>query len=139
MKKGLSVLLSVCLAAAMLAGCGTSSSTAPAKESAASAQETADAALEAEGGGKKMVIGDTTFNPENAEPDVNPHNDYAGWACIRYGIGETLIHYSDSMEVEPWLAKSWENVDPLTWKLTLQDNVYFSSGRLMDADLLILS
>ena len=134
MKKGLSVLLSVCLAAAMLAGCGTSSSTAPAKESAASAQETADAALEAEGGGKKMVIGDTTFNPENAEPDVNPHNDYAGWACIRYGIGETLIHYSDSMEVEPWLAKSWENVDPLTWKLTLQDNVYFSSGRLMDAE-----
>ena len=64
---------------------------------------------------------------------MNPHNDYAGWACIRYGIGETLIRYSDSMEVEPWLAKEWENVDDLTWKITLQDGVKFSSGRDMDA------
>ena len=82
---------------------------------------------------KTLVIADTTFNPENAEPDVNPHNDYAGWACIRYGIGETLVHYSDTMELEPWLAREWENTDELTWKLTLQDNVSFSSGRPMDA------
>ena len=53
---------------------------------------------------KTFVFGDTTFNPENEEPDVNPHNTYAGWACIRYGIGETLFRYSDSMEMEPWLA-----------------------------------
>ena len=83
---------------------------------------------------KTMTIGDTTFNPENAEPNVNPHEDYAGWACIRYGVGETLVHYSDSMEIEPWLAKSWENVDELTWTLTLQDGVTFHSGRVMDAE-----
>ena len=83
---------------------------------------------------KTMIIGDTTFNPENAEPNVNPHEDYAGWACIRYGIGETLIRYSDSMEVEPWLAESWENTDELTWVITLRDDVTFSSGRKMDAE-----
>ena len=83
---------------------------------------------------KTMVIGDTTFNPENAEPDVNPHNDYAGWACIRYGIGETLFKLSDEMELTPWLAKEWENIDPLTWRITLQDGVKFSSGRDMDAE-----
>ena len=83
---------------------------------------------------KTLTIGDTTFNPENAEPDVNPHNDYAGWACIRYGVGETLVHYSDTMEVEPWLAKEWENVDEKTWKITLQDGVRFHSGRTMDAE-----
>ena len=38
------------------------------------------------------------------------------------------------MEIEPWLAKEWENVDELTWKITLQDNVKFSSGRDMDAE-----
>ena len=80
------------------------------------------------------MIGDTTFNPSNEELDVNPHNSYSGWACIRYGIGETLVKYSDDMELQPWLAKEWENTDPLTWKITLQDNVTFSSGRAMDAE-----
>lgn len=62
-----------------------------------------------------MVIGDTTFNSENWEETVDPHRTYNGWACIRYGIGETLVHYTDSMELEPWLAKSWENDGNLPW------------------------
>ena len=85
------------------------------------------------GGQKVLTIGDTTFNSSNEEPDVNPHNAYAGWACIRYGIGETLIKYTDNMEIQPWLAVKWENPDELTWKFTLRDNVTFSSGRKLDA------
>ena len=81
---------------------------------------------------KTMVIGDTTFNSENWEETVDPHRTYNGWACIRYGVGETLVHYTDTMELEPWLAKSWENDDNCTWTITLQDNVTFSSGRKMD-------
>ena len=118
------------LAIGMLGGCGSSSSDAKNTESSTAAAEKDTATS----GTKKLVIGDTTFNPENAEADVNQHNDYSGWACIRYGIGETLVHYSDAMEIEPWLAKSWENVDELTWKLTIQDGVTFSSGRTMDAE-----
>lgn len=87
-----------------------------------------------EKGKKTLVIGDTTFNSSNEENNVNPHDSYSGWACIRYGIGETLVKYSDTMEIEPWLAKEWENVDERTWKITLQDNVKFSSGRDMDAE-----
>ena len=83
--------------------------------------------------GKVLTIGDTTFNSSNEEPDVNPHNAYAGWACIRYGIGETLVKYSDNMEIQPWLATKWENVDELTWKFTLREGVKFSSGRALDA------
>ena len=83
---------------------------------------------------KTFVFGDTTFNPENEEADVNPHNTYAGWACIRYGIGETLFHYSDAMEIEPWLATEYENPDDLTWIITLRDDVSFSSGRKMDGE-----
>lgn len=84
--------------------------------------------------GTTFVFGDTTFNAENEEPDVNPHNTYSGWACIRYGIGETLFRYSDSMEIEPWLATGYELVDELTWKITLRDNVTFSNGRIMDGE-----
>ncbi len=83
---------------------------------------------------KTFVMGDTTFNAENEEADVNPHNTYAGWACIRYGIGETLFRYSDEMEIEPWIAESYENVDDLTWTITLKDNVTFSNGKAVDAE-----
>ena len=87
MRKTLTIALTLCLILSLFAGIGGT------------------AAAE----GKTMIIGDTTFNPENSEPDVNPHNDYAGWPCIRYGIGETLIRYSDTMETEPWLATDWSN------------------------------
>ena len=30
---------------------------------------------------KTFVFGDTTFNAENEEADINPQNTYAGWAC----------------------------------------------------------
>lgn len=84
-------------------------------------------------GGKTFVMGDTTFNPENNEPDINPHNDNSGWACIRYGVGETLFRYSDTMEIEPWLAESYEPVDDVTWRIVLRKNVTFTSGRPVDA------
>ena len=118
MKRVVSLLLIVCLAITLLAGCGGSDQPN---------NEPADTK-------KTMVIGDTTFNSENWEETVDPHRTYNGWACIRYGIGETLVHYTDSMELEPWLAKSWENDGDLIWTITLQDNVTFSSGRKMDAE-----
>ena len=68
---------------------------------------------------KTMIIGDTTFNSENWEETVDPHRTYNGWACIRYGIGETLVRYTDNMELEPWLATAWENDGGLTWTITL--------------------
>ena len=68
---------------------------------------------------KTFVFGDTTFNAENEEADINPQNAYAGWACIRYGVGETLFRYSDTMEIEPWVAKEYENID----KSDLEDHV----------------
>lgn len=116
-KKWLALGLVVCLALGILTGCGSSEKGSTANTS----------------GGKTLVFGDTTFNPENSEPDINPHRDNSGWAAIRYGVGETLFKYSDKMEIQPWIAKSGENIDPLTWKITLNDNVTFSNGRKVDA------
>lgn len=119
-KKAGVCLLAVCLTAGVLSGCG--------KTAANTSSQAADSKE------KVFYYGDTTFNAENDESDVNPHNGYSGWACIRYGIGETLFKYSDSMELEPWLAESYENVDETTWKITLRDGITFTSGRAMDAD-----
>ena len=108
-------LAAACLALLLLAGCS------------AGGEPSQGAA------GTTFVLGDTTFNPENEEPDVNPHNAYSGWACIRYGVGETLFRYSDGMEIEPWLATGYRLVDELTWEITVRGGVTFSSGRPLDA------
>lgn len=125
------------LTLSLFTGCGSSKTEEIAEASSAAAESTAaeEAGETTEAAGTKtLVIGDTTFNASNEEPDINPHNTYAGWACIRYGIGETLIKYSDEMEIEPWLATEWDNVDENTWVITLRDGVKFSSGRDMDAE-----
>ena len=93
MKRILTLFMMSCLIAVVFAGCGSSNSTETADTGKSKKNEsTARSGMPAK---KTMIIGDTTFNPENAEPDVNPHNDYAGWATIRYGIGETLFKLSE--------------------------------------------
>lgn len=130
MKKPFSLIMAACLVVSLLTGCGSNTpAQAPAADSGSNASW-----QEVSADRKVMTIGDTTFNSENWEETVDPHRTYNGWACIRYGIGETLVHYTDTMELEPWLAKSWENDGNCTWTITLQDNVTFSNGRKMDGE-----
>lgn len=125
-----------CIAALMAcglsAGCGQSKPESENQSAEASSVE--ESTKQTAAGEKVFTFGDTTFNAENDEADVNPHNGYAGWACIRYGIGETLFKYSDSMELEPWLAADYKNVDEKTWEITVRDGVTFTSGRALDAE-----
>ena len=116
------VLLALSVSVGLLAGCGSSETKGRGEGSPSE-----------ESGEKVFYYGDTTFNAENDESDVNPHKGYSGWACIRYGIGETLFRYSDTMELEPWLATDYENIDQNTWKITLREGVQFTSGRSLDA------
>lgn len=125
-RKFLACILTVAMAVSLMAGCGSSETKTE--------NTTGTNQVTEQSGPKKMVIGDTTFNAENWEETINPHITYNGWPCIRYGVGETLIHYTDTMEIEPWLAESWENDGDLTWTITLKDGIKFSSGRVMDAD-----
>nr|WP_306792779.1 ABC transporter substrate-binding protein [Collinsella urealyticum] len=111
------LLGTLAVAAGLMAGCAN-------KQGAGSA---------ATARGSRFVFGDTTFNPENEEPDINPHNTYSGWAAMRYGVGETLFRYSDAMEIQPWLATGFKMEDPKTWRITLRDGVKFSNGRDLDA------
>ena len=117
----LCLIVSLFIAMAVITGCSSGNSESKTTNTGSS-----------EYSGTTFVLGDTTFNAENGEPDINPHNSYSGWACIRYGVGETLFRYSDTMEIEPWLATDYELVDELTWKIILRDNVAFSSGRNLD-------
>ena len=60
---------------------------------------------------------------------TNPHKSYSGWSTIRYGIGETLFKFNENMELVPWIAKDFEQIDDFTVKITIKDNVTFSNGK----------
>ena len=128
--KIVALLLTLTMAAGVMAGCGSqqAETTADAAKTESSADGTDNS------GKKKFVFGDTTFNAENEESNIDPHSAYCGWACMRYGVGETLMRINDSMELEPWIAEKYEVVDNLTWKITLKDGVCFSNGKACDAE-----
>lgn len=69
---------------------------------------------------------------ENA--GTNPHESYSGWSTIRYGIGETLFKFNEHMELEPWIAESFEQVDDFTLKIKIKDDVTFSNGKKVDSE-----
>ena len=84
--------------------------------------------------GTTFIYGTTGYSEEMGDAGLNPHDNYSGWSCLRYGVGETLFKYNDNMEIEPWLATDYEFTDDNTVKITLRDGVKFSSGRTMDGE-----
>ena len=94
------------------------------------------------GGGTQTAADDkTTFTygtvaygvaMENA--GTNPHESYSGWSTLRYGIGETLFKFNEHMELEPWIAESFNQLDDYTIAIKLKDNVVFSNGKAVDGE-----
>ena len=132
MKKTIALLLSMLLVIGLMAGCGGSSSgseAAPAagSGSAESSSGSSAAAAPAAAGGEKVL----NFGLESfSDGLINPMNQTnTAWNCMRYGVGECLFHFTDSMSIEPWLAESWTHSDDYTvWTIVLRDGVKFSNG-----------
>jgi peptide/nickel transport system substrate-binding protein len=49
-------------------------------------------------------------------------------------IFDALVKKDEHYELQPWLAKSWEQPDPLTWVFHLRDGVRFHDGRPLEAE-----
>lgn len=109
-----------------LAACGGSQSQSQSQSQASTS------ASGTSSGEKTFVYGTTGYGVQMEDNGLNPHEGYFGWSALRYGVGETLFKFSDSMEAEPWLATAYEFVDDTHVKITLRDGVTFSSGRAMD-------
>ena len=90
-KRWLAALLTGCMAAALLTGCGGGNQSAGDKTT--------------------LKVGVTNF-ADSLEPTENAF----GWVVVRYGMGETLTQFDEKMNIQPWLAESWEiSDDKLTW------------------------
>ena len=82
--------------------------------------------------GKTFTYGTVAYGVAMENVGTNPHESYSGWSTIRYGIGETLFKFNEHMELEPWLAESFEQVDDYTVKIKINDAAKFSNGKKVD-------
>jgi len=47
---------------------------------------------------------------------------------------DALVKKDEHFEMQPWLATSWSQPDPLTWVFHLRDGVHFEDGRPLTAE-----
>ncbi|MCL6477345.1 MAG: ABC transporter substrate-binding protein [Peptococcaceae bacterium] len=108
-KKALVLLTVVAFLVMMASGCGNEASKSSPKEE------------------KPLTVGWAQWCS-----NLDPANGYNGWYAVEFGLGETLVKTGSGMELEPWLAESWTNIDDKTWKIKIRDNVKFHNGKNLD-------
>lgn len=73
-----------------------------------------------------------------AYPSLDTHKEYYGWYTSVYGVTENLFRMDDNSAVVPLLAKSaTPSEDGLTWTVELNDNVTFSNGTPLTAQMVV--
>ena len=81
---------------------------------------------------KTFTYGTMAYGVAMENVGTDPHESYSGWSTLRYGIGETLFKFNEHMELEPWIAESFEQVDDFTVKIKINDAAQFSNGKKVD-------
>lgn len=81
---------------------------------------------------KTFTYGTIAYGVAMENTGTNPHESYSGWSTLRYGIGETLFKFNEHMELEAWIAESFEQIDDFTVKIKINDAVTFSNGKKVD-------
>ncbi|MFC0558894.1 nickel ABC transporter substrate-binding protein [Halalkalibacter alkalisediminis] len=66
-----------------------------------------------------------------ASKTIDPHQD---WMGVRAGIAETLVKIDEDLQIQPWLAESWEQNDEKTWTFNIQEGVTFHDGTPVDGE-----
>ncbi|MCB0128677.1 MAG: ABC transporter substrate-binding protein, partial [Caldilineaceae bacterium] len=127
-------MLTILLLVALLAACAAPAANAPAAESATESAGNESTAMADSG---EPVPGGTlrvAFQNEWAGLDPHIASSYSSYQILN-NVLEGLTFYDDDMNLQPWLAESWEqSEDGLTWTFHLRQGVLFSNGREMTAE-----
>lgn len=62
---------------------------------------------------------------------IDPHQD---WMGVRAGIAETLVKIDEDLNIQPWLAESWEQPDETTWIFKIKEGITFHDGTPVDGE-----
>lgn len=119
-------ILSLTIAAAILAACFTGCSS-PADQTGSNSSKSASDTVSI----VDTQTGDRHINAAFfwVSTDLDPAQDYNGWVLSRLGIGESLLKLNDDLRLEGCVADEWKNIDDLTWEFNIRDGVKFSNGK----------
>lgn len=106
------IFLTICAICLLMTGCGDNQQTSSSE--------------------KIFTYGTVAYGVAMENVGTDPHESYSGWSTLRYGIGETLFKFNERMELEPWLAENFEQVDDFTVKIKINDAAKFSNGKKVD-------
>ena len=89
--------------------------------------------------GNKETPKEFVYGNQTTGKTLDPHNEWDGWGTYRAGLVETLFKLNNNLEVEPYLAKGFKNVDPNTWEIEIKDEAKFSNGEKVTGEKVIES
>lgn len=119
MKKLVSMGLALAMACSVFTGCsgGSSSTTASGSAQTEAVADSSEAKV-------------LNFGCENFSDNLDPATiQNAAWAVSRYGIGESLFKFDDTMTAQPNLCDTYTvNDDKTEWVFHLRDGIKFSTG-----------
>ncbi|RLP06499.1 ABC transporter substrate-binding protein [Propionibacterium australiense] len=78
------------------------------------------------GSSTELKFGCTNFSKESLDPS-NQTN--AAWACMRYGVGESLFKFDEHMVAQPNLSDSFTvDEEHTNWQFHIREGLMFSTG-----------
>ncbi len=98
--------------------------TAPGGATTAPAEATSGGGGAAEGGTLKVIL------DQNDLPTMDPHmhNLRTGIIFFYHTHDNLGVRNRETNQIEPWLAESWENIEPTVWEMKLRQGVKFHNG-----------
>lgn len=100
----------------------TTSGAAP--TSSGSAPTTSGGSSTATGGTLRVALQQS----ENQGMDPHMHNQRTGIIFFYHTHDNLGVRNMQTLQIEPWLAESWEVTDPTTWNMKLRQGVQFHNG-----------
>lgn len=89
----------------------------------------------AEGSETDTDGGDLVISTGNDIVSLDPHASNELYSDqVRNTIYEGLVTQDENFEIQPLLATDWEQVDELTWRFELREDVEFHDGSAFDAE-----
>lgn len=74
-----------------------------------------------------------------AVDNADPHLLFTPNRNVQLQVYEPLVYQDEYLQPVPWLATSWENVEPTVWLFRLREGVTFSDGQPFTAEDVVFS